>query len=113
MRPRMRIYSNLKYRIQIYTEREERRSIPRGDVQFDKCEININRNLLLASTGSGCHLYARTFDVFDGQTAYRYLADFLLYLGLMLRTVYREYAIQNSWNFEIVVHKYTRYPATS
>lgn len=40
-----RIYSNLKYRIQIYTERTERSSIPGWNVQFDKCEINIKRNL--------------------------------------------------------------------
>lgn len=39
------IYSNLKYRIQIYTERTERSSIPHWNVQFDKCEINIKENL--------------------------------------------------------------------
>lgn len=45
MWPPLRIYSNLKYRIQIYTKRTERSSIPRWNVQFDKCEINIKQNL--------------------------------------------------------------------
>lgn len=46
---RLHIYSNLKYRIQIYTEPTEASSIPGGDVQFDKCEININGNIRLFS----------------------------------------------------------------